>query len=399
MMVNDEFRRFVDRHRNEDVAKLRLKYHCCGQAWVEAAINHIECLKKCGRKFGAFQPELMTSPLSVEQATSESVARLHAAIAKETVANPKRILDMTCGMGIDLRAISEALTCKAVGIELSESGAETARYNFRDNPDVAIITGDSVEWLKKYDGDKFDLVFIDPARRGENGERVYNIRDCRPDLMGLLPLLASKCRYAMAKLSPMLDITQTLRDLPQARKLYVAEEGGECRELLALLDFERSDKHVEIVVTDGAAEYRFDPEDERSARETFAHPVVGDFLFEPGAAAMKAAPFGLLCRSNGLKKLHCNTHLFVAASVVGNLPGKWYRIDGVSDMSSRSLKALGKRLGRADVAVRNHPLRPEEMQKRLGIKSGGRHRLIGCTTGDAASRTESGVVLVLSRCE
>ena len=158
MMVNDEFRRFVDRHRNEDVAKLRLKYHCCGQAWVEAAINHIECLKKCGRKFGAFQPELMTSPLSVEQATSESVARLHAAIAKETVANPKRILDMTCGMGIDLRAISEALSCKAVGIELSESGAETARYNFRDNPDVAIITGDSVEWLKKYDGDKFDLV-------------------------------------------------------------------------------------------------------------------------------------------------------------------------------------------------------------------------------------------------
>ena len=114
----------------------------------------------------------MTSPLSVEQATSESVARLHAAIAKETVANPKRILDMTCGMGIDLRAISEALSCKAVGIELSESGAETARYNFRDNPDVAIITGDSVEWLKKYDGDKFDLVFIDPARRGENGERV-----------------------------------------------------------------------------------------------------------------------------------------------------------------------------------------------------------------------------------
>lgn len=398
MVVNEDFFRFVEQNKNQDPCKLRLKYHGCEMPWADMAITHIECLKKCGKKFGVYRPELMTSPLSVEQATSEAVARLHGDIARQLVPDARCILDMTCGMGIDLRAIVESLHCNAIGIELNKSGAETAAYNFRNNQKVEIINGDSVEWLRLYEGERFDLIFIDPARRGDNGERVYNIHDCRPDISELVADFSSKCRYVMAKLSPMLDITQTLRDLPATRRLYVVEEGGECRELLVLLDFVSMPERAEIVVLDTAGRrYAFSQEEERVALEQYENPQRGLYLFEPGAAMMKGAPFALLCERQGLKKLHRNTNLFVSERIVEDLPGRWYYIEDVAVMSSASLKELGRRVLRADVAVRNYPMRAEDLHKKLKMKAGGNHRLICCMAGDAAMHSDRGVVVVLNK--
>ena len=122
----------------------------------------------------------------------------------------------------------------------------TRRY-LRPIEAVEILNCDSVGWLERYSGNKFDLVFIDPARRGDAGQRVFNIHHCQPDISELLPLLSLKARFAMVKLSPMLDVTQTLRDLPFSAELHVIDDGGECRELLAVLDFER-DCHMEAAI-------------------------------------------------------------------------------------------------------------------------------------------------------
>ncbi|MDE6527825.1 MAG: class I SAM-dependent methyltransferase [Muribaculaceae bacterium] len=229
------FWEFVGRHRNDDVAKLRLKFHGKGEAWTDSAITHIECLKKCGKKFGSLQPRLMLSPLSVEQATSESVALLHASIAKRVAGNARLMLDMTCGMGIDLMAMQNALGCQAIGIEMNPHLASATAYNFSDKRDVEILCDDSVAWLNRYDGAPIDLVFIDPARRGSAGQRVFNIHHCQPDVSVLMPVLEVKSRVVIVKLSPMLDVTQTLRDLPNTTELHLIDEGGECREMLAVI--------------------------------------------------------------------------------------------------------------------------------------------------------------------
>lgn len=391
----NEFKRFVKEHGKDDPAKLRLKYHGSATPWIGQAISHIECLRKCGRKFGSFQPELMLFPLSVEQATSEKVALLHASVAESLIESPVFIVDMTCGLGIDLKAISQRLNCRSMGFDIQPKLASVAQYNFRNDANVEIIAGNSVEWLTGYEGSRIDLIFIDPARRGAHGEKLYNIHDCNPDVSDLLPLFREKCRYTMVKLSPMLDVTQTLRDLPDTKALYVVDEGGECRELLAVLDFTTKTEAYEIIIWSDGKILKFNQVEEDYSTAIYSTPEIGQYLYEPSPAAMKALPSKLLCEKFGLRKLHVNTHLFSSGSPVESLPGKWYLIEEIDDVSSSKLKEIGRRIGRADVAVRNFPITPETLTKKLGIKSGGDRRVICCTVGGSANKSNRGVLLSL----
>lgn len=402
--MTEDFWKFTEEHRDDDPARLRLKFHGSDNTWTDDAIAHIECLRKCGNKFGGLQPELMLSTLSVEQATSEPVARLHGEIAHRLLNAtgdhgnaPHRILDMTCGMGIDLHALVDALRCPSTGIEMNPRLAEAAAYNFRHNPLVEIVNADSVTWLNDSTM-AFDLIFIDPARRGDAGQRVFNIRHCQPDVVEILPMLAAKCRFAMIKLSPMLDVTQTLRDLPQTRELHIVDDSGECRELLAVLDFTTEPAGTEAVVTihSGDRILSFLPEEERGRQEQYGVAVSGQWLFEPSPACMKAQPFATLCQCHGLRKLHPNTNLFVNDIPVDGLPGKWHEIEEVLDFSSSVMKTLGKRIPKADVAARNFPFKAEELQRRMKIKSGGRHRIVGAATWEPRS-PERHVLLVLRK--
>lgn len=377
-LLTPEFHEFVKTNSGVSADSLRLKYHGSNFEWMPIAINHIECVKKAKGKFAAMMPELMVYPLSVEQATSESVARMHGEIAKKYLGSAISILDMTCGMGIDLRALQEALQCEATGIEQNDFLSQTTAYNFRNNPKTTIIRADSVEWLENYSGSRFDLIFIDPARRDKNGGRVYNIHDCQPDVAMLLPLLKSCCKLAMVKLSPMIDVSQTLRDLPSVTELHIVDEGGDCRELLAVIDFEHPATAPLIIIHSGENRtLSFCQNDESSATAIYGEPATGEYLFEPSPAAMKAQPFNLLSQRYQLRKLAPNTHLYCATEPQESLPGKWHRIEQVFDFKSSTAKEIGKAIGRADVAVRNFPLKAEELQKKLKVKSGGEVRLIG----------------------
>jgi len=356
---------------------------------------------KCGSKFGAYLPEIMLSPLSVEQATSANVADLHASMLDSvTGSGSPRILDMTCGMGIDLRAlVTHFPECVATGIEYDEIPAAAAQFNFRNCPNVKILHGDSVSWLEAYEGERFDVIFIDPARRDENGGRVFNISQCRPDVVSLLPLLERKCRYAMVKLSPMLDVSRTLHDLRHIFRLHIVDEKGECRELCALLDFSRDipAEEVELHIHSAQCDYLFTLAEERASTECYGKPMAGDMVFEPSPAAMKGAPFATLCSRHGLRKLHPNTNIFFSKTSVEGLPGRWFELEDVCRMSSASLKTLRAGVPNADVAVRNFPMKAEELQRRMKLKPGGEHRIIGVTVAGGETGQDTHELLVLRK--
>lgn len=227
---------------------------------------------------------------------------------------------------------------------------------------------------------------------------MFNLHDCRPDLIELMPLIASKSRLLVAKLSPMLDVTQTLRDLPQVTHLYVVEERGECRELLAVADFSQSDApcglDAQIVATDCDKTFRFSLAEERQAEMRFGVPEKGLYLYEPSPAMMKAAPFATLCSRHGMLKLHPNSHLYVAGAPAACLPGRWNRIADVVDFSSKSAKALSAEIGgAADVAVRNFPMRAEELQKLFGFKGGAAWRVMATSL----SQPRKNVLILLEK--
>lgn len=118
----------------------------------------------------------------------------------------RRFVDLTCGLGIDCRAIVEALDAgiegpesrvEAFAIEMSPLLALTAAFNFDEAgvENIDVVEAECRSWLEDYIGEPFGLAFIDPARRGADGARVYNIHDCSPDVATMGELLPARRRW------------------------------------------------------------------------------------------------------------------------------------------------------------------------------------------------------------
>lgn len=381
MMLTDlpsEFWEFVQANSRADVSRLRLRCHGDSRQWLPLALSHIECLQKAGKKFidasgQDFTPSLMCSPLSVEQATGADVAVIHARI----VGTARRILDMTCGLGMDTAMLARDTTSNITAIEQQPKLAEITAYNLRNNPNVNVICGDSVAWLADYQGEPFDWNLLDPARRDSQGARVFNLHQCAPDITALLSLLRQKTHKALVKLSPMLDITQTLRDLTATSQLHVIDSRGECKEICAILDFTSPPpQNCPIILhgTTGVFKYEF-PGSPTHTTAWFNdwRSAEGKYLYEPGPSAMKAGLFHQYAQGTPLLPLAPNTHLYIGPAGVA-FPGQSYKIEKIWPLSSASLKKCGQEIGaitkgsHVDVAVRNVlGLTPDQLTRRLNL--------------------------------
>ena len=361
--------------------------------WFDLAVRQIECERKAGTKFGNLKPRLMLNPISVEQSTSAAVASLHALLIRKVLGSDaiNTAVDMTCGMGMDMLALRREFDCHVTGFELNPLVAQAGEWNYKDDQFISVRNEDSVEWLKSYTGEAIDLIFIDPARRDDDGSRVYAISQCQPDVTALLPDLRLHCRFCAVKLSPMLDVMMTINSLPEISHLYVIGNGKECVELFGILDFTRpsagsqpGEECMITVIPDAgkypAGCYTFTRGEERSLSLPLSEPSEGQWLFEPSASTMKAAPFASLCHRFNMQALHPNTHLFVCGTWDDAAPGRWMRIKKIYPFSASLLKKIGQEIGSADVAVRNFPMKAEELATRLKVKPGGTQRLIAATT-------------------
>ncbi len=382
-IYDNNFWEWVDRHRGTDPIKLRLAKKHSDPDWIDDAIAQIENERRSRSKFlitgeTELLPRLMPVSLSVEQASSARVARLHHDIAG--LEHGSKVLDMTCGLGVDASLLARDPSVMMTAVDLNKKIADVAAYNFKDRPNITVLNADSVEWLKKTE-EHFDLIFIDPARRDDSGGRVYNIHDCTPDVTLLLPLLRARSKLIMVKMSPMLDVTQTLRDLPGTRELWSVAERGECRELLALID---SNEHhdPEIKIWNDGAIFTFTAGEEAEAQAKCRMPEVGMYLLEPSAATMKAGPFRLLCRRFNAFMIHHNTHLYTSDKRTDDFPGRNYEITEVIPYTSGHIRQLARKRIQADVATRNFPISADSLRTRLGIKKSGKTRITGITATD-----------------
>ena len=238
--------------------------------------------------------------------------------------------------------------------------------------------------MEVLDGFRPDVIFLDPARRAEDGRKVFLIEECRPDVLGLLPELFEASRHVLLKLSPMADITMACKRLEHVKEVHVVASGGECKELLFLLDRDWVGEHSLFVVEGGAAMEipgqagNGGDRHGRSDRPS-RMPVAGEVLFEPGKALGKAGAFDLPCTQFGLTKLGLHTHLYVGETVPEGLRpfGKSFGILEVVPLSNRVLKEVGKRYPQAEVTARNVPMTSDLLRKKLGCASGGDVHLFG----------------------
>ncbi len=313
-----------------------------------------------------------------------------------------RVADLTGGMGVDTWAFSQ-VAGEVLYNEMQEGLARATELNFRELGVKNVVYRNCVVEAGKVaevlDGFRPDVIFLDPARRAEDGRKVFLIEECQPDVLGLLPELFAASRFVLLKLSPMADITMACKRLGgHVKEVHVVASGGECKELLFLLDREWSGGYFLTAYENGSV-WAWTPEEETSALPVFPEsPALSGVLFEPGKALLKAGAFNLPCERFGLTKLGQHTHLYVGESVPDGLRsfGKVFDVLEIMSLGNRNIKEAGKRWPQAEVTARNVPMTSDLLRRKLGCASGGDIHLFGVRI-DAASGAGNYLIVTKKR--
>ena len=399
------FADFILQHENDDPVRLLLARDRYPGIDIDLAATTLEVRKKLKTKV----PEWYAVPalvypfrLSGEQCSSSETARYKSSVVAchSERSEGLRVADLTGGMGVDAWAFAK-VSKEVLYNEMNGELAKVAELNFKelgiDNVRFRNLKVEVGKVWEVLDGFEADVLFLDPARRAEDGRKVFLIEECQPDVIGLLPELFATSRFVLLKLSPMADISMACKQLgEQVREVHVVAAGGECKELLFLLDREWEGEHSTFVVEDGTVMEIPGQARNDGSEGRFGVPKEGDVLFEPGKALSKAGTFGLPCARYGLAKLGHHTHLYVGEAVPEELSpfGKVFDVVDVLPLSNRTLKEAGKRWPQAEVTARNVPMTSDLLRKKLGCASGGDAHLFGVRV-DAAS--EAGNYLIVTK--
>ena len=371
----------------EDLALQRSKYkHLTDNEW-RWFLQQVEGRERTADKlptFAAIDDWWYPVRLSCEQCSSELAARYKASlisIDRLSRANFKfqisNFADLTGGYGVDTYFLSEQFK----HTDYVEQNAELCRiaaHNFADKP-ISVHNTSAEEFLKT--ADQYDLIFLDPARRDSHGNKVFRLEDCTPNVVELLPTLLAHGKRLLLKLSPMLDLTQAIKSLSTLHwDIYVVAIKNEVKELLLLSGGTGQITAIDLDKKDQAFVFTREEESNSVANFNF-HLSPFTFLYEPSAAILKAGAYKLIAARFGLHKLDVNTHLYCSDQLVPNFPGRVWKIKEQITNHHGSADRQKLPITNANVLVRNYPLTPDALKKKLHLRDGGSAFVIGCRVG------------------
>ena len=421
--------KFVSEQLSSDITRLVMNKAKWPDIDMTLAVACIESRRKLKGKIQEWydNPDLIFPlKVSAEQCSSSATAAYKAGLAEKIACKDGsrewRLADLTGGLGVDSWFFSKKASqilynemqktlCDAAAHNFDALGSENIRIsNNMIVPGSEIMSNASDEGMGispegLLSDFRPDIVYMDPARRGEGGRKVFLIEECTPDVLTLKDEIFRICRHMLIKLSPMADITMACSRLGRTcREVHVVSSGGECKELLIWMDREWDDEYTVAAVelnNDGASsEFRFSPSEEDAA-----HPIKagtedafqpGMILFEPGKSIMKSGAFNLVSERFGIAKLGVSTHYYSAEAELSDTirkHGKTFRIKEVHPLDKRSMKTVGKAYPKAEVTARNIPMDTDTLRKKLGVTSGDDAHIFGLKSDSLGN-----LLIITERC-
>ena len=437
--MNQATQDFIRQHQDDDVRQLAFLASKYPEVDMPFALDQIRGRKMARVKlprWASLEGIIYPPHISMEQCSSESTALYKAELAARLLGLPVSssasfsdfseeigFVDLTGGFGVDFSYIAARLGVKSMYVERQAHLCEAAKENFgRLGLKNAIVkNGDGIEVLHSFQPKKKDaasaddslgitydqprsllktnlglkIIFIDPARRDDAGNKVVSLKDCTPDVTVLQEEMLSKADYVIIKLSPMLDWHRAISELSHVREVHIISVNNECKELLLVLsarnmgDMEASSadgevKHagnLRIYCVNDAQSFVCDELDMESSSVKIAPSTFEEmqYLYEPNASLMKAGCFGVLSDRYDARMLSKNSHLFVSQAPIEAFPGRSFRIIAISSFNKKELKRHLSGITKANIATRNFPLSVAELRKRLKLKDGGETYIFATT--------------------
>lgn len=468
--MNQATQDFIRQHQDDDVRQLAFLGSKYPEVDMPFALDQIRGRKMARVKlprWASLEGIIYPPHISMEQCSSESTALYKAELAARLLGLPAsssgiemkaeneiEFVDLTGGFGVDFSYITARLGVKSMYVERQAHLCEAAKENFErlGLKNAIVKNGDGIEVLhsflpKKDDAASADdslgiiydqplsllktklglkLIFIDPARRDDAGNKVVSLKDCTPDVTVLQEEMLSKADYVIIKLSPMLDWHRAISELSHVREVHIISVNNECKELLLVLSARnmggkvgsnsfpvRNDGsvlpsaedsgHIEdaadagnlrIYCINDIQSFVCDEMEMEESSVKIASPALDEmkYLYEPNASLMKAGCFSVLSKRYGARMLSKNSHLFVSQAPIEAFPGRSFRIIAISSFNKKELKRHLSGITKANIATRNFPLSVAELRKRLKLKDGGETYIFATTLSD-----ESHVLMITEK--
>lgn len=304
--------------------------------------------------------------INLEQASSEAAANYKSSLVKG-----KTLIDLTAGFGIDTMAFAKNFE-KVYHIEQNPELSEIVQHNAQIlAPNLETYTGTFQSFFETNPESKFDVIYLDPARRNSSG-RKFILEDLEPNILEWMPTFFEKSNKIIIKLSPLLDITSTLQQIDSISEIHIVALKNEVKDFLLIIDKNCSTKNPlikAINLESNQPEFSFNFEDEYNSNANFG--TVQQYIYEPNVAILKTGAFKLLCEKFNLYKLHQNTHLYTSNELLNEFPGKIYSVEKhINHPKKEILKS------KANLLVKNYNQAIDIVKKKFKITDGGETTLI-----------------------
>lgn len=392
---------FIRQYANDDVKTLALLGKRFPKVDLPYALDQIRGRQLARTKLPAWASNegIVYPPhLNMEQCSSEQTAlykqKLANRLLKELPNDSETILtDLTGGFGVDFAYMSKPFK-KALYVERNEQLCSIATQNFKslglDN--ISTKNSDSIETLRQLEF--VSILFLDPARRNSNGGKVVSIADCEPNVLELCDEMVEKSHFVVLKLSPMLDWHSAVIQLKYVTEVHIISVGNECKELLLVLtnrnktDKDNKTNTIKVFCINDNDIFSYE-EDIHSEKEGLLQQnilskdvALPPYLYEPNASIMKAGCFAQVSQTYNVSALAHNSHLFVSPNLLSDFPGRKFKILHTCTLNKKELRHALADITQANVAVRNFPMRVDELKKRLKLRDGGENYIFATTHGD-----------------
>ncbi|WP_370901000.1 THUMP-like domain-containing protein [Chryseobacterium gossypii] len=364
-ILNQNVQEYIHANLNSDLHKLLLKKSPFPEISMQEIVQQIKGKQAAQKKFPFLLKEGIVFPpqLNLEQASSEKTA-----LYKSEILKGKSFIDLTSGFGIDAFHLSQNFE-EITLVEQNAELLEIVKHNWAVLGRRARFINRKLEEFLAESREKFDVIYLDPARRDHNKNKVFLLEDLSPHVLEIQDKLVSISDMTVIKLSPLIDLKYLISVLPYIYRLDIIALKNDVKEVLVFLSAKK-EKEVMcncINLESGEKTFTFRFGEEEDAVAEYSEPE--RYLYIPNNSVLKAGVFNLISARLNLKKLHPNTHLYTSPEKIKDFPGR------IMEVKQIDTKQVDKK-GQYNIISKNHPLKPEEIKKKYSLKDGGENYLI-----------------------
>lgn len=372
-ILTPEVQQFIKDNYKKDIPSLVLKGSPFTHVELQDLLQQIESKRKAEKKLpNWFSNNRIVYPkkISLEQCSSEITAEYKASIV-----SGDSLIDVTGGFGIDAYYFSKQFK-EVTYCEINEELAEIVQHNLSELgvDNVRVKTTNGIRFLKEIKT-PFDVLFVDPSRRDDVKGKVFLLKDCMPYLPPKIEFLLSRAKTLLIKVSPLLDISNTIRELQFVSEIHIVAVHNEVKELLFVVTKD-SDTAIRIQTVNfqhGAVQ-QFGFEYGDTSYSNYEMPQ--HYLYEPNAAVLKSGGFHHLTHCYDVFKLQEHSHLYTSETLL-EFPGRAFEIEAVFPYDKKKITKHLEEL-KANITTRNFPKSVAQIRKELKLKDGGKTYLF-CT--------------------